>query len=146
MNRLLILLIVGSLSAGCATSPPDSPWEGLTVETGAATPALDCGPFPFPTEFRDTTNDGEYDTAIYDEAGVNALESYRLCAEANEGNVDEHAAQILQLKVARAGLVQSGKSQRNLTDMAHQMLDEERKHHFWQSLGYWILIIGAIAI
>ncbi len=138
MNRLLILLIIGSIS-GCATSPPESPWEGLTVDTRPAVASLDCGPFPLPT--RATAVE-----IVYDEAGVNALEVYRVCSEANQDNVDEHAAQIMQLKVARNALVDAGKAQRNIADMRAEMLEDERRHHFLQSVGYFVLIIGAIAL
>lgn len=140
MNRLLILLIIGaSLSSGCASQPPENPWAAVTTETGDAAGALDCGSFPFPTEATATG-------VVFDQAGVNELEGYRVCSEANEANVDEHAAQIGQLKISRKALVEAGQAQRNIATMKQQMLDEERRHHFWQSLGYWILIIGAVAL
>jgi len=137
MNRLLTCLIIGaSLSSGCATSPPISPWEGLSVETDSATAALDCGLFPAPIKATEVE-------IVYDGGGVNDLEAYRVCSEANEGNVDEHAAQIKQLKIARKGLTEAGQAQRNIADMRAEMLDDERKHHFWQSIGYWV-VIGAM--
>ena len=136
MRKLLTFLIIGaSLSAGCATTPPDSPWDGLTVETGRAAPALDCGPFPFPTRASEAE-------IVYDQEGVNALEAYRICAEANQANVDEHAAQIQELKIARKALVEAGQAQRNIADFRQEMLEDERRHHMWQSVGYWIAIIG----
>ncbi len=147
MSRWLIFLIIGaSLSAGCASQPRENPWAGATTETGAAAGSLDCGSFPFPSEARDTNDDGQPDLFIYDSSGANDLEQYRICSEANEGNVDEHAAQIMQLKVARASLVQSGKSQRHLTEMAQQMLEEERRHNFWQKLGWAAIAIAGVAL
>jgi len=56
--------------------------------------------------------------------------------------VGEHAAQIGQLKVARKALVEAGQAQRNIADMRQEMLEDERRHHFWQSIGYWVAIIG----
>ncbi len=109
------------------------------MDTRPAAAALDCGPFPYPT--RATAAE-----ITYDEAGTNALEAYRVCSEANQDNVDEHAAQIQQLKVARAALVDAGKAQRNIANMRQQMLEDERRHHFWQSLGYWVLIVGAVVL
>jgi len=141
MSRFRISWIIGAvlLINGCATSPAESPWNGLTTETAPAVAALDCGAFPAPSGATEAQ-------IVYDEAGVNALEAYRVCSEANESNVDEHAAQIGQLKVARKALVEAGQAQRNIATMKQQMLDEERRHHFFQSLGYWVLIIGAIAL
>ena len=139
MSRLPTFWMVGLsllILSGCAASPPVSPGEGLSVETDSATAALDCGGFPAPT--------GATGTEIaYDQAGVNDLEAYRVCSEANQGNVDEHAAQIRQLKIARKGLTEAGQAQRNIADMRAEMLEDERKHHFWQSLGYWV-VIGAM--
>jgi len=111
----------------------------LDTETDPAAKSLDCGPFPLPSG---ATND----EIRYDEAGVNALDSYRLCSETNEANVDEHAAQIGQLKIVRKGLTEAGQAQRRIADMKQQMLEDERRHHFWQSLGYWVLIGGAVAL
>ena len=139
MNRLLTFLIIGAGLSGCATSQPESPWAGTTVEVGPAAAALDCARFPLPSSATDTE-------ITYDEAGSNALEAYRICADANQANVDEHAAQIGQLKVARAALVESGQAQRNIADMRQEMLDDERRHNFWQSIGYWVLIVGAVVL
>lgn len=138
MIRLLTSLIIFASLSGCATSPPISPWAGLSVETVPAAAALDCGSFPGPSGATD-------EQITYDQAGVNALETYRVCAEANQGNVDEHAAQIKQLKIARKGLTEAGQAQRNIADMRAEMLEDERKHHFWQSLGYWV-VIGAMGV
>ena len=134
MKQLLAVIGLVFLS-GCATTPPESPWTVLSTETEAATPPLNCGAFPLPSEATDAF-------IVYDETGVNALEVYRTCSEANEANVNQHAAQILQLKVARKSLVEAGKAQRNIANMKQEMLEEERRSHLFQSLGYWALIIG----
>lgn len=135
MNRLLMFLIIGASLSGCATKQPESLWGEISVEVSPAAAALDCGPLPFPTLATGVE-------IVYDEAGVNALEEYRLCSEANQANVDEHAAQLMQLKVARRALVDAGQAQRNIADMRLEMLNDERQHHFWQSIGYWAVIIG----
>lgn len=139
MSRLLTCLIIGASLSGCATGPPNSPWDGLSVETGPAAAALDCGDFPAPGGATGIE-------IVYDQAGVNDLEAYRVCAEANQANVAEHAAQIAQLKIARKGLTEAGQAQRNIANMKQEIIDEERRHHFFQSLGYWILIVGAVAL
>jgi len=86
------------------------------------------------------------DAIVYDQAGTNDLEAYRVCAEANEFLVSEHAQQIGQLKVTRRALVEAGQSQRRIAEMRLTMLEDERRHHLWSNIGYWILIAGAIAL
>lgn len=136
MKRFLTFWIVGlSLSLiGCATVETD-PWADLTVETDPAETALDCGKFPMPAA-------SDESSITYDVEGVNALEAYRVCSEANEGIANEHASQIDQLKTARKALTEAGEAQRNVAEMRQEMLEDERRHHFWTSIGYWVLIIG----
>jgi len=132
----LIFLIAG-VNSGCVTTPPENPWDDLTVETDPAATAVECGRFPAPSEATDSM-------IIYDTAGVNELEAYRVCSEANQAIVDEHAQQIGELKTSREALVQAGQAQRNIAEMRQEMLEDERQHHFWQSLGYWVIIIAAV--
>jgi len=137
MSQFLTSCIIGLnlILSGCAASPPNSPWEGLSVETDSATAALDCGGFPAPTSATGTE-------IAYDQAGVNDLEAYRVCSEANQANVDEHAAQIKQLKIARKGLTEAGQAQRNIADMRAEMLEDERKRNFFEKIGLYAVIIG----
>lgn len=142
MRRQQTYWLVGALVlilSGCA-SEPVNPWLGATVETDPATTPLACGKWPLPSEVTATGD------VVYDNASLNDLDDYRACAEANEAIAGEHAAQIGQLKVSRKALVEAGQAQRNIATMKQKMLEDERRHHFFQSLGYWILIIGAIAL
>lgn len=137
MTRLAIFWIAGALISGCATPVPN-PWDGFDSDTSQATGPVDCGSFPLPSSF-----DGE--AIVYDKAGVNDLEAYRLCAEANEDLVREHAQQIGQLKVAKTALVEAGQAQRQVADLRKEILEEERRHWFWERLSYWagFIVIGA---
>lgn len=137
MRRYLTFLIAGLSLSGCATVE-ENPWADLVVETEPAVTALDCGSFPMPI----SSGEG----IVYDLAGVNALEAYRVCSEANQDIANEHAAQVDQLKIVRQALTEAGQAQRNVAQMRQEMLEEERRHHFWQSLGYWVLIVGAVAL
>ncbi len=138
MRTLLLCSIIGLGLSGCASAPLD-PWQDLDVNVEQAVGSIDCGRFPMPI----TASAAEI---IYDEDGVNALEAYRVCSEANEAIVGEHAAQIGQLKIARKALVEAGQSQRNIAEMRQTMLADERRHHLFQSAGYWVLILGAVAL
>ena len=132
--RLAISLILGALLSGCATVP-NNPWQGLDVDTSPATTPLDCGTFPFPSETYPTH-------VVYDKSGLNDLDAYRTCSEANEGIAIEHALQIHQLKLARKGLTEAGQAQRRIADMKQEMLDDERKHNFFEKIGLYVVIIG----
>jgi len=132
--RILILSLISFALASCATPAPN-PWLGLDTGTEAAATPLDCGSFPLPTEVTDTY-------VVYDKAGLNDLNAYRQCSEANEGIAGEHALQIGQLKIARKGLVEAGLAQRHIADMREEMLKDERQHHFFQSIGLYAVIIG----
>jgi len=82
------------------------------------------------------------DTLVYTNDGANDLEAYRACSEANEAIAREHALQIGQLKTSRAHLVEAGQAQRNIADMRQEMLEDERRHNFFMTMGYWLVIIG----
>lgn len=134
MRRLAILLILGASLSGCA-APQINPWQGLSIEMDPAANAVYCGEFPAPVAATESS-------ITYDLDGVNELDMYRKCSDDNGQIANEHAAQIMHLKIARKALVEAGQSQRNIAVMKQEMLEDERKHHFWQSLGYWGLIIG----
>lgn len=132
--RILVLSLISLSLASCATPVPN-PWIGLDVDLSPAATPLDCGSFPLPSESYNTH-------VVYDKAGLNDLNAYRVCSEANEGIATEHVLQIGQLKIARKGLVEAGQSQRNIADMREQMLKDERRHNFFQSIGLYAVVIG----
>lgn len=138
MKLLPIFLLVGVLSA-CATTPAPNPWDGLTVDTKPAAQPVDCGSFPLPSERIG-------DDIVYNNAGLNDLDDYRACSEANKAIVVEHAAQIGQLKVARKNLVEAGQAQRRIADLRAEILEDERKHMFWERLGLWAIAIAGVAL
>ena len=130
MRMLLTFLLAGGLSA-CTTVAPN-PWADLDTDIAPAVPPLHCVmPLPDAVVGQSIT----YETA-------SALEAYRVCSEANEAIAKEHVAQIGQLKIARKGLTEAGQAQRNIASMKEEMLQDERKHNFFTSIGYWIVIIG----
>ena len=135
MKNWLILSIVGVSLSGCAINEPTDSWQGLTTEIDPATSPLDCGNFPLPDEM--TGN-----TLVYGVGAANDLETYRVCAEANKAIAAEHVTQIAQLKIARAGLVDAGQAQQRIAQMRLEMLEDERRHNFWQNVGQWVLIVG----
>jgi len=133
MRMWLILFLVGGISA-CATPAPN-PWQGLDTNLSPAADPIHCV-LPRP-------DDVIGQSIVYETA--HALEAYRLCSEANEAIVIEHAAQIGQLKIARKGLVEAGQAQRRVCDLKDEIIKEERQHFFWQSVGQWV-VIGACGL
>ena len=134
MRMLLLSLISSVLLASCATSIPD-PWIGLETETESAATPLDCGSFPMPTESSETG-------VVYDKSGLNDLNAYRQCSEANEAIAGEHAKQIDQLKISRKGLTEAGQAQRRIADMKQTMLNDERRHNLYMKFGLYAVIIA----
>jgi len=132
--RYPIFLILGALVSGCASNLP-SPWVVLDTDTSPATTSLDCGSFPFPDSATD-------ESITYSKAGTNDLEAYRECSDANKAIVDQNAAQIDQLKLARKGLVEAGQAQRQIADMRETMLNDERRSNAFMSAGYWVVILA----
>lgn len=127
---------------GCAATPTPDPWEGIEIDrTPAVTPER-LNDFPLPTEFTE-------DSVTFDLAGAQELEAYRVAAEANTVIATEHAGQIDDLKEAAEHLVAAGQAQRKVADLRKEILEEERKHWFWEKTAYWagFLIIGlAVAL
>ena len=126
--RYLIILV---LLSGCATQAPN-PWQGLDTDLSPATAPIHCV-LPRPDEVIGQS-------IVYETA--HALEAYRVCSEANEAIVNEHAAQIHQLKLARKGLTEAGQAQRHIANMKQEMLNDERKHNFFEKIGLYVVIIG----
>ncbi len=130
MKMLKTFLLAGVLS-GCATAAPD-PWQGLDVTLSPATAPIHCV-LPLPDEVIGQS-------IVYETS--HALEAYRVCSEANEAIVIQHALQIGQLKLARKGLTEAGQAQRRIADMRQTMLEDERRHNFFKSIGLYVVIIG----
>jgi hypothetical protein len=98
------------------------------------------GGFPEPNEVHD-------DRIVYDQQGVVALEQYRQAAEANTRIAAEHASQVDQYAVAVDNLIDAGRGQRRIAELRQQILEEERRHWFWERTSYWValLVIGVAA-
>lgn len=84
------------------------------------------------------------ETVTFDLDGANAISAYIVTAEANTGIGNEHAEQIDADRVAIKALVDAGKAQRKVADLRKEILEEERRHWFWEKISYWagFLIVG----
>lgn len=122
----LLCLIAGSLLA-CATPTPN-PWETVEVPSEVIETPLPCAELPAPEAF--------------DEVGKGRIAAMRECAGANYDIANEHIAQIEEMREAVTNLVEAGSHQRAIADMRAEMLHEERKHHFYEKIGLYAVIIG----
>jgi len=144
MKKWLIFWIAGLSLSACASAPDPNPWDEQVTETEPATRSVDCGRFPMPTEVRE--ENGQIVAITYNAEKTNDLERYRQCMGDNAGIADDNALTIDELKIVRKALVRAGAAQYNIAEMRETMLEDERKHHLWKSLGYWVLILGAVAL
>lgn len=139
MTRFLTLLIAGALVSGCAAKQPD-PWQSLTADHQPAARPLSIGSFPHPDEANDNR-------IVYERDGVVALEIYRQTAEANTAMATEHADRIDAQSKAIGHLIDAGRGQRRVADLRQEILEEERRHWFWERSSYWValLVLGVAA-
>ena len=141
MRAFALSLIAGASLSACASAPPANPWDDVDVSEEIASTPPDCGSFPMPSAIED-------DRITYDEAGVNALDAYRTCAETNQIVAAERTAEVNQHRVAEASLVEAGQHQRRIAELQRELLEDERRARFWERTQYWfmIVVLGAASL
>ena len=141
MKRYRKWLAVGTLlalSSGCAIAPPANPWDEVDADTEPAAEPLELGLLP--TGYTD--DDAGTVTLTLDEA--KQIEQYTINARANTALAAKHAERINVLKQEREALRDMGQAQRNIAEMRADILREERRSHFIQSIALWTgMIIAA---
>ncbi len=125
-NYLLFCLVGGLLA--CATSPQVNPWDSIEVPLEAVETPLPCDELPAPV--------------VLDEIGKGRIAAMRECAMANYDIASEHVTQIEQMRLATHDLIDAGQHQRRIAEMKQEMLDDERRHNFWNNLGLYVVIIA----
>lgn len=136
MKVFVILLAAGLLTA-CASAPKPNPWDSITVDQSPATEPLRLPDRCLPVEVTDTA-------AVFDRQGVLCLDSYYEIAEANTDIAAEQAEQVDDLKQAASDLVEAGQAQRRVADIRQEILEDERKAHFYEKIGLWGLVLLSI--
>lgn len=122
------MCLVGNLLA-CATHQVN-PWDSIEVPSEAIETPLPCDELPEPVAL--------------DEIGKGRIDAMRECAMANYDIASEHIVQIESMRDAAGNLIDAGQHQRRIAEMKQQMLDDERRHNFFSTIGYWIAIIGLV--
>ena len=139
--RWLTLLAAGLLAA-CATSNDPNPWDDLEVETEPAPRPVALPDWPSPIHY-------DADTVTFDLEGAKRLERFRVVSVGNYDMAEASADEVDALNDAAGHLIEAGKAQRALTDLQRQIVEEERRRHFFEKITYWAgfaIIIAAASL
>ena len=134
MRNYPIVMALLCLSGCSSFEPRDNPWADVEqIPETAPTPAHILPEFP---EFG-TSADGLI--TITPAEGRDLL----LLIEASEGNVEileNHAAQIVELRVSHNALARAGQHEYELAELRAQIIDEERRARIWDQITSWVII------
>ena len=133
MKRLLRLFLVGALISGCAAEPTN-PWDDVELDETPVEAPLGLPELPKPTIVGDQV--------VLDASQAAQIRDYGIIARANTTMADEYSKSINERKRANTALVAAGKAQRVQSEMRLEMLADERRHNFFTSIGYWVVIIA----
>lgn len=135
-TRWLTFLIAGGALSGCV-SQPVNPWERIEASQEPAARSVSAPDWPSPAS-------ATSDSATFTLEQVRTLEAIRVASEANVALVDAHAATIDKLNDAVGYLSDAGEQERYISDRRAQHLEDERRHFFFERLGYWAIMLGLI--
>lgn len=133
MKRCLKLFLVGVLISGCSTVQTN-PWDDIELDEDPVEAPLALPELPKPTIVGDQV--------VLDASQASRIREYGIIARANTMMAQEYSTSINERKRANTALVEAGQAQRVQSEMRLQMLQDERRHNAWTSIGYWIIIIG----
>lgn len=86
------------------------------------------------------------ETVTFDLDGATALLKFQTTAEGNTKIAKAHAAQIVELQHALAGMLEAGRAQRRVSDLRLEILQEERRQHVIEKVGLYVLMIATIGV
>ena len=133
MKHWLKLFLVGALISGCSTVQTN-PWDSIETEETPVTGPLVLPELPKPTIVGDTV--------VLDASQAAQIRAYGIIARANTTMAEEYSKSINERQRANTALVEAGKAQRVQSEMRLEMLEDERRHNFFTSIGYWVVIIA----
>lgn len=133
------MLVAGSLLA-CAT-PRENPWDAVEIPKEPITTPLECPEWPLPVDFDEVRS-------TFDLEGMRLLDAYKTCSETNYDIAMFHVEQLEDMRDASQNLLEAGQHQRALTELTQEILEEERRHWFFERMAYWagFIIIGAVSL
>ena len=133
MKHCLKLFLVGVLISGCSTVQTN-PWDAVELDETPVEAPLALPELPKPTIVGDTV--------VLDSGEAALIRAYGIIARANTTMAEEYSKSINERKRANTALVEAGQAQRIQSEMRLEMLEDERRHNFFTSIGYWVVIIA----
>ena len=132
----LWMICLSACVLSCAT-PADN-WD-ITIPDSEVPQVIELPVFPDPIESNN-------DMAVYSKDAVKEMVLYTIAAKANTGAGEELAEEVKDLRRGAEKLVEMGKIQENISNMKGEALDDERKHNFFMTIGYWAVILGLVVL
>ncbi len=71
---------------------------------------------------------------------------FQTIAEGNTEIAKAHAAQIVELQKALAGMLEAGRAQRRVSDLRLEILQEERRQHVIEKIGLYALMLATLGV
>ena len=133
MKHYAMLSLVGVLISGCALEPVN-PWDSIETDETPVEAPLVLPELPKPTIVGDTV--------VLDADQAAQIRNYGIISRTNTVMAQEYAQAINERQRANTALVEAGKAQRVQADILREQLEDERRHNFWTSIGYWVVIVG----
>lgn len=127
------------LSSGCVTSPSPDPWASITLTDKIPAQPIQLVEWPEPAEVTEAR-------VSFDLEGATALLKFQTIAEGNTEIAKAHAAQIVELQKALAGMLEAGRAQRRVSDLRLEILQEERQQHLIEKIGLYVLMVATLGV
>ena len=133
MKHYLRLFLVGAVLSGCAAAPTN-PWDDVTVDEAPVEAPIHLPELPKPAIV------GDQGVLTADQAAQ--VRDYGIIARGNTTMADEYSKAINERQRANAALIEAGKAQRIQSELRLEMLEDERKHNFFEKIGLYVIIIA----
>ena len=128
-----VAYLCGLILVGCATTQTN-PWDDIELDEAPVEAPLTLPELPKPTIVGDTV--------VLDANQAAQVRSYGIIARTNTTMADEYSKAINERKRANTALVEAGKAQRVQTSLLREQIQDERRHNFFTSIGYWVVIVA----
>jgi len=139
MRNFGLLLAIGLLS-GCASTLVELPSWDIPQATEQAQ-------HPLPVADRPKAASSTETTITFDEAGIRALEAGHKTSETNYNIAEANATALEAQSRAYNSLIEAGKMQNEVARIRQELLDTERRDHFFDNWFYrGIIVLGLIAV
>lgn len=131
------MICLSVLIVSCAKDSNN--WESVKIPDSEIPHIESLPDFPKPINSTETT-------ATYTKDSVVDMVEYTISAKANTKAGQALTEEVKDLRRAAQSLADAGQTQENITNMLNVMLQDERIHNVYMSIGYWVIIIALVAL